>query len=260
MRNRRYGFTLIEVLVVVAIIALLVAILIPSLALAREHAKAAACASNGHQMGLAQQMYTNIYKYTTGHHYYNESVTTTEWVMFPVRLLRAMSGNGKKTGQAQIFWCPSSKIKERWDGVKRIVPQITGGANDFPTFDYGINDWGTDIGNNPNLGLGGHIFDPRYATVSYHEKWRGEVPVERIKRPSNLIGFGDNNADQKGYGNWDTALDPTNPDENIGDRHSKRAMVVWADGHADMQLQSKLNNINKSQGVRAMWNNDAKPH
>jgi len=45
------AFTLIEVLVVVAIIALLVAILMPSLKRVRDQARRAACASNLHQIG-----------------------------------------------------------------------------------------------------------------------------------------------------------------------------------------------------------------
>lgn len=59
---RSSGFTLIEVLVVVAIIALLVAILIPSLQKARWQAKVSACQARLHDLGNAFQMYANTYK------------------------------------------------------------------------------------------------------------------------------------------------------------------------------------------------------
>lgn len=55
----RSAFTLIEVLVVVAIIALLVSILLPSLSRAREQARRAVCAGRLHNMGVAVQSYAH---------------------------------------------------------------------------------------------------------------------------------------------------------------------------------------------------------
>ena len=51
------GFTLIELLVVISIIALLVAILLPSLRRARDQGKLAVCASNLRELGLGVHMY-----------------------------------------------------------------------------------------------------------------------------------------------------------------------------------------------------------
>ena len=53
------GFTLVELLVVMAIIGLLAAMLMPSLGTARKKAKAAGCINNLRQLGLAVQMYTD---------------------------------------------------------------------------------------------------------------------------------------------------------------------------------------------------------
>jgi len=55
---RRHGFTLIELLVVVSIIALLIAILLPSLQKARTAAQAVVCAAHQRQVGVAALSYS----------------------------------------------------------------------------------------------------------------------------------------------------------------------------------------------------------
>lgn len=252
-RGSKPAFTLIEVLVVVAIIALLVAVQLPSLAKARDQARAQVCASNTHQMGLALNMYGSVYKYTPGHHL--ENGTSTQYILWPVRLLRMLGGTGRRgSGQHQVYYCPSSKAKTKWDGIKRIWWNISSaGVNDCATFDYGYNDWGVREFTNPHLGLGGHINDPIY----------GEVKIDRIRRPADMIVIADNDSDDNVRGQpgvWDTAIDPIDDAgrEWPGNRHYKSANVVFMDGHARLYLQEKL--TAKTLGARRMWNNDNRAH
>jgi prepilin-type N-terminal cleavage/methylation domain-containing protein len=60
---RRKGFTLVELLVVIGIIALLISILLPALQRARDQANRTACMSNVHQLTMAWLQYATEHKF-----------------------------------------------------------------------------------------------------------------------------------------------------------------------------------------------------
>ncbi len=61
MKKRKTGFTLVELLVVITIIALLLALLVPSLKRAKEIAKRVVCSSGLKQVGMGMRMYAENY-------------------------------------------------------------------------------------------------------------------------------------------------------------------------------------------------------
>ncbi len=132
----RRAFTLIEVLVVVAIIALLVAILLPSLHRAREEAKATACANNMRQG--TQGVITVLLETGMRKERWN---TNFGWATQSLKVNK---------GQADIFSCPSDPAPRP---MPAVICKLNGGDRGTTAGDgifnrtlrQGNDLWRTDI-------------------------------------------------------------------------------------------------------------------
>lgn len=112
MRNRfSLGFTLIELLVVISIIALLIALLMPSLKQVRESARAVQCMSNVRQIGMGVLMYAQDHE---------GQLLGSEWDLYPnshreftfPALLTSYFSDSNRYASS-VMYCPS-RPRERW--------------------------------------------------------------------------------------------------------------------------------------------------
>ena len=80
--RKRIGFTLVELLVVIGIIALLIAMLMPALTRVRQHANSLKCKAQMRDVGLALRMYSEQYRgvvFPIGAEYINPKTGRREW-------------------------------------------------------------------------------------------------------------------------------------------------------------------------------------
>jgi len=127
----RRSFTLTKLLVVVALIALLLALLMPSLKLARDQAKGVICINNLRQCGLAARLYIGecdgfLFQY----HYDNATAVSTVWWQQMQRTGYLSTSNVV----ACPSWPPFQVSTNQWIGygIRRDIPNEYWALSDTP--------------------------------------------------------------------------------------------------------------------------------
>lgn len=147
--RRAVGFTLVELLVVIGIIAVLVAILVPTLAGARKQAQLVQCMSNLQQLATAMTMYTNANQY----HFPwiapyppsdDPNKSFESWplngMVYVWRAINPYLGGGVSLHQ-KLYICPTDQQQTPWTlwwmqaNYPSLVPEVSP-PNGFPTSYY----------------------------------------------------------------------------------------------------------------------------
>ena len=102
------AFTLVELLVVMAIIALLAALLLPVMGRAKESARATVCLSNLHQVGIALQIYVSE---NNNHLPVMRDVSTDPAVAATNTFPSLQKVLGAQLGNTNVLRCPSDRAE-----------------------------------------------------------------------------------------------------------------------------------------------------
>jgi prepilin-type processing-associated H-X9-DG protein/prepilin-type N-terminal cleavage/methylation domain-containing protein len=215
----RRAFTLVELLVVIGVIALLIAILLPSLSRARDSAKGVACLSNLRQMATAAQAYANEFGGSYPIAYYSATDTQFDYAYNWDFTLIKNRATGERSVRPGLLWAGEGNMQ----------------IQQCPTFD----------------GRSMTLMDP-FTGYNYNTSYIGHGDLEQIVAPAKTSQVRNPAATALfGDGQWSSGANKfmrspngSPSDSNLsarhagtqGYRHNKRTNVAFADGHAEALL------------------------
>ena len=220
----KHGFTLVELLVVIGIIALLISILLPSLAAARRQAMQVKCLSNLRTLGTAFNMYLAENKQT-----YPQAETDTA--------IAAPAGGSSVKLQAAVTW------------YNALDPYLNRNIKDYTTSDPAARN-NTQLKQDPVWPR--LVEDASTAAVSKTYKMNQYFSEQRTGRPpfwarttrmdfptETVVLFDGLGADFGMRSDVAPATDFAGYCNNVGLRHKKgkAANVLFVDGHAQDVVQ-----------------------
>jgi len=240
------GFSLVELLVVIALLSLLAAMILPALLSAKRKAQRAYCAHNVGQLGVALQGLvsdSNAYP-----------LQFEDEIAWPLLLERSELSGGKLSrtpvfSDRGVWRCPSAARSS-------TIPEIAG------YLDYGYNVWGLSPWGDPHpLGLG--------ATQESGPAGSLAKPVAEssVAKPSEMMAIGDgfrggNGIIQDGVSFlWRTGRSEDYPGstKRAYSRHQGKANVVFCDGHIESPSLETLF-VKSTDADLERWNRDHQAH
>lgn len=251
------GFTLLELLVVVAVIAILASLLLPSLAATKSSAWSTRCKINLRQLGLGLAMYVGeqrAYPFRFGQFSgTGGGYGLDQWPALLEPYVQAATPESAALRKTGMFECPSEEgRKQRPNGQPVELAKL-----------YGLNAFGYTGGVGvPPKGLAG---DGSSASEPTHEA--------DVVAPSDMIALGDATGNGPGdsvmategmlrrskVGSVTVVGDPSPWIRYAERRHQGRLNLTFCDGHIE-SAKARALFLDQSDNALRRWNRDNLPH